>query len=154
MQTQSARTSPRDGILRGPTLMTTSEQVYAQSQVLRPYHVPVGISQQEKQPVISLPPPLIRNNVPNGDRHPQIAPFANAGPPAIHHWTSDPVQMSATCIPIGANAHSGTVGVGMGVRYQQPLQQTPNHWLRVSAPQRTGIGSVDVGSPVLRGRRM
>src|SRR5258708_20499559 len=40
MQTESAQTSPRDGLPRSPTLMMPSEYVYAHPQVLRPYHLP------------------------------------------------------------------------------------------------------------------
>jgi len=38
MQTQSAQTSPHDGIPRGPMSMTMSEQVHIHPQVLCPYH--------------------------------------------------------------------------------------------------------------------
>ena len=179
-QTQSARTSPRDGVPWGSSMMAP-EPLYAHAPppVLRgPYHVPViGISQQQQQhqqekqqqqsTTISLPPPLTRNhNIPgSGDyRHPQIAPFANAGPPAVQHWTSIsvPSQESIASTPI---VHSSSaVGMGMGVvnrhqlqqqHQQQQQQSVPNHWMRVvGAPERTGISSTDLGSPVLRGRRM
>src|SRR5258708_6000593 len=135
--------------------MMMSDQVYTHPLVLHPYHIPVAMSHQEKQPAMSLPLPLTCNNVPNGDQHPQIAPFANAGPLAIHHWTSVPVQMSTACTPIAANVHSSsTIGVGMGVRHQQQQQQTPNHWLCAGTSGRMGIRPIDLGSPILRGRQM
>ncbi|KAF9508008.1 hypothetical protein BS47DRAFT_1350826 [Hydnum rufescens UP504] len=139
LYSQSARTSPRDdtpssNLAQDPYIFHNNLNDNHLPHSVYSSNIPRSTSTSFLQPRQALP--VIATRVPSppqqyDGRRLQFAPFANAGPPGVHHWSSGLSSLSNYA--------------------EAPMSQYNSNW-RLNAA--SAVGSTELGSPVMRGRKM